>query len=1224
MKKKRSSAGYFWMAFGLSALVTLISFIVIGIWPFGDNTALKVDSLHQYLPFYTDFYRKLRSGEDLFYSFSAGLGYDFWSTFAYYIACPLNFLVALVPMANVCDFMDLVILLKIALCGGTFAWYLSKRRKNADGLCVVFGLMFATSNFIVGYYFNLMWLDSMAMLPLIMYGIEQIVKGRSGRTYALALFYGLWCNYYIGFMLCLFSVLYLFVCFLQQRGLTLKSFALRCVRFGWHSLLAGGMSAVLLLPAYLSLRASESMEDNSFPSVIKFYTGFVDMIKTHFAAQAPINISDSQVGLNAYCGVIVLILVILYVLDEHIPVRRKLSHLLLTGFVMLSFSMNILNYMWHGFHQQNGLPNRFAFIYIALILIMGYDVWEDLKTMAAWKILIGGLIPLLFSLWLVMSRQTDWEAYGAWNYLTPVLLGVYLLCILLQRFSIGRGKVMPLVLALLMTAEAAGHDIYGFCQNGSVTRSIYLKDQASFKTLTKPEEADTFYRAEIDSQRMRNVTMFAGGHSMVLFNSTMDAAYTRFCDEMGIEARTNKNGYNGVTRLMNDIFGIRYVLASIGRADTLYQFTKENSDGNLTMYRNDEALSLGFMCNPEIRYFDPVEGDPIANQNSFVMLATGLDELYTLDRVQEVSDGETQGVRIPEGKQVYLYLPSRVSSFKLDTPEYQRTWTTYTDHLYTVSRVGENDQAEFTVSLNSYQSQASVKIYTCPDEKRREVIRALSESQLEQVQAAGRHVTGSIQADRDGILLLTIPYDTDWSVKVDGSAVETMPIGGALTGLELKAGEHTITMTYTPRGLYAGLIISLISLILWLVTIYLEKKKDSKDRERKDTMNIQFSQLAQSFKPGIFSILNEKKEALEQQGMKIHNLSVGTPDFPVPEAVRKAVEQAAADPNHYKYSLKDMPELIGAMQDFYRRRFGVALEAEEIMTVNGSQEGIAHFSWTLCDPGDIVLVPNPGYPIFKVGPTLCGAKVWEYPLTKENGYLPKFDEIPENVLEKAKYMIISYPGNPLCVGAPDAFYREAIAFARQHDIVLVHDNAYADIDFTPSGGRSFLSFEGAKEVGVEFYSLSKTFDYTGARLSFLLGNAEILAKFRAIRSQIDYGVFYPIQYGAIAALHEPDENARAQCRQYEERSRAFTAALREIGWDVPDTDGTMFVWAPLPQGYTDSESFCLTLMEKAGVICTPGISFGSLGEGHVRFALVESAEQLREAARAIGESGIIG
>ncbi len=388
-------------------------------------------------------------------------------------------------------------------------------------------------------------------------------------------------------------------------------------------------------------------------------------------------------------------------------------------------------------------------------------------------------------------------------------------------------------------------------------------------------------------------------------------------------------------------------------------------------------------------------------------------------------------------------------------------------------------------------------------------------------------------------------------------------------------------------------------------------------------MKLQFSKKANEFAPGIFTILNEKKEQLQEKGVQIHNLSVGTPDFETPEHIRKAVQDAAAKPENYRYSLKEMPELISAMQDFYQKRFGVALEPDEIMTVNGSQEGIAHIAWVLCDPGDVVLVPNPGYPIFKIGPQLCGADVWEYPLLPENDYLPDLGSIPEEIRRKAKFMLISYPGNPLCKAAPDSFYKEIIRFAEENEIILVHDNAYADIVFGENKGKSFLQFDRAGEVGVEFYSLSKTFDYTGARLSFVVGNAQIIEKFKTIRSQIDYGVFYPVQIGGIAALQEPFDRAEAQCAEYERRSRTLTEGLRSAGWDVPDTDGTMFVWAPLPKGYTDSEAFCMELMERSGVICTPGSSFGSLGEGYVRFALVETAEKLQEAVEAVRSCGIL-
>ncbi len=388
-------------------------------------------------------------------------------------------------------------------------------------------------------------------------------------------------------------------------------------------------------------------------------------------------------------------------------------------------------------------------------------------------------------------------------------------------------------------------------------------------------------------------------------------------------------------------------------------------------------------------------------------------------------------------------------------------------------------------------------------------------------------------------------------------------------------------------------------------------------------MNITFSDKANSIQAGIFATLNAKKEELLRQGKTVYNLSVGTPDFKPPQHIMDAVSEAARKPENYKYSLVELPELITSVQAFYDRRFGVRLETDEIMELYGSQEGMTHIAWTLCNPGDLVLVPNPGYPIFGIGPQLCDAELWEYPLYEKNGFLPDFADIPEEVAQKAKLMVVSYPANPICRVAPDSFYQDLIAFAKKYQIIILHDSAYSDIVYGGRTCRSFLSFEGAKEVGVEFYSLSKTFNYTGARVSFALGNADVIQKFKSMRTQYDYGTFLPVQIGAIAALNGPFDSVLSQCAEYEERNRTLCGGLRSIGWNVPDSEGTMFVWAPLPEGYTDSNEFCLTLMEKSGVICTPGSSFGSLGEGYVRMALVLPPEKLLEAVESIRESKVL-
>ena len=379
---------------------------------------------------------------------------------------------------------------------------------------------------------------------------------------------------------------------------------------------------------------------------------------------------------------------------------------------------------------------------------------------------------------------------------------------------------------------------------------------------------------------------------------------------------------------------------------------------------------------------------------------------------------------------------------------------------------------------------------------------------------------------------------------------------------------------------------------------------------------IQFSEMVNGFKTGIFATLNEKKEELIKEGRKVYNLSVGTPDFKPAPHVMKAMQDACKDPENYKYALADLPELLKAVQYRYEKRFGVRVETDEIMSVYGSQECMAHIGMVFCNPGDTILVPNPGYPMFEMSGIMAKANLEYYTIKEENGYLPDLDHIPEETLKRAKYMIVSYPLNPVCVCAPDEFYPKLIDFAKKNEIVILHDNAYSDIIYTRKQGRSFLSFEGAKEVGVEFYSLSKSYNLTGARISFVVGNREIIEKFRTLRSQIDYGIFLPIQYAAIAALTGPDDFIEEQRQQYEARNRALCGGLRKIGWNVPDSQGTMFVWAKIPEGYESSADFCIRLME------TPGSAFGSEGEGYVRMALVVDEQMIAEIIQVLDESGI--
>ena len=386
---------------------------------------------------------------------------------------------------------------------------------------------------------------------------------------------------------------------------------------------------------------------------------------------------------------------------------------------------------------------------------------------------------------------------------------------------------------------------------------------------------------------------------------------------------------------------------------------------------------------------------------------------------------------------------------------------------------------------------------------------------------------------------------------------------------------------------------------------------------------MQASQRLDRFGAEVFASLNNKLLALKAQGKTIYNMSVGTPDFKPYDHVVETLTKAAQDPEMWKYALRDLPELKQAVCDYYERRFGVSgITPSMVQSCNGTQEGVGHLGLALLDPGDTILVPDPCYPVFEAGAKIADAKLEYYPLVAEHNYLPYVAGIDPEVADRAKYMIVSLPANPVgSVGTPEV-YEEIIAFAREHDLLIVHDNAYSDIVFDGESGGSFLQYPGALEVGVEFFSLSKSFNVTGARIGFLVGREDVVQAFAKLRSQIDFGMFFPVQKAAIACLNGPRDEVEAQRLKYQERRDALCDGLEGLGWERPNAHGSMFVWAKLPGGRTDSMAFCEELMEKAGVVVTPGASFGPSGEGHVRMALVLPPDQIALAVEAIREAGL--
>lgn len=384
----------------------------------------------------------------------------------------------------------------------------------------------------------------------------------------------------------------------------------------------------------------------------------------------------------------------------------------------------------------------------------------------------------------------------------------------------------------------------------------------------------------------------------------------------------------------------------------------------------------------------------------------------------------------------------------------------------------------------------------------------------------------------------------------------------------------------------------------------------------------EFSELTKKLGTGVFARLTAKKIEAEKCGKTVYDLFVGTPDFPCEKHILDAGIKAMSDPENIKYTLLDSPEMINAVIAYYSSRYGVSLTADMIASCNGTQDGMGHVGMLLADRGDVVLLPDPGYIAFETSALFAYAEPYYYPLTEKNGFLPDFSAIPEDVLKRTAYLVLSYPSNPVGAIVPPRVYEEAISLARKYGFAVINDNAYSDIIFEGEGG-SFLAFDGASEVGAEFFSLSKSFDTTGARISFLIGNPELVGAFRKLRSQYDFGMFGPIQAMAVAALTGDKSGVKRRCEEYKRRRNALCGGLRRIGWNVPDSKGTMFVWARVPEGHGTSEEFAGELIERAGVMCTPGSSFGPSGEGYVRFALVKPVEVLEAAVKAIADSGVL-
>ncbi|MGE5237413.1 MAG: LL-diaminopimelate aminotransferase [Chloroflexota bacterium] len=379
-------------------------------------------------------------------------------------------------------------------------------------------------------------------------------------------------------------------------------------------------------------------------------------------------------------------------------------------------------------------------------------------------------------------------------------------------------------------------------------------------------------------------------------------------------------------------------------------------------------------------------------------------------------------------------------------------------------------------------------------------------------------------------------------------------------------------------------------------------------------IDIEMADRVRNLPPYLFAAIDKLKQDAIRRGVDVIDLSIGDPDIPTPAHIVEAMQRAVQKPEHHRYpSYEGMLSYRQAVSDWYGRRFGVTLDAQtEVLSLIGSKEGIGHLPLAFVNPGDIVLVPSPGYPVYPVGTLFAGGEAYPMPLTEDNGFLPRFDRIPEEVLRKAKLMFLNYPNNPTSAVAPPAFFEEAVAIAKRNHIIVCHDAAYSEVYYDRQKTMSFLEIEGARDVSIEMHSLSKTYNMTGWRIGFAVGNAQIIAGLGKIKTNLDSGVFQAVQEAAIVALHTDDGALQEIRKTYEERRDALCDGLNDLGLQLSKPRATFYLWTRVPAGF-DSMGFASHLLQGAGVLGTPGVGFGASGEGYIRFALTQPEGRIREA-----------
>lgn len=816
-------------SFLLPFFAMLAIFIGNDIYPFGDGSFMHSDMYHQYVPFLEEFLRKVKDGEPLYHSWRIGMGSNYLALYGYYSASPFNWLMLLVPQQFLIEFMSYMVVFKIGLCGFTFAWYLKEKFQTKQLSILFFATFYAMSGFVAAYNWNVMWMDTLVLAPLIVLGLERLVREKKSGLYCVTLGLCILSNYYLSIMVCLFLCLYALVLVPELYGEDgWKSFFKRLGgavgRFAFYSLLAAGMASVILIPEAAALTATE-FSDVNFPKKVTWYFSFFDVIARHAAGV------QRETGLdhwpNIFCSSAIFFLIPLYAANRNIRLKEKVGKLLLCAFFIISFSVNNLNFIWHGLNYPDSLPARQSFLYILLVLTMCFEAVYRHKGFSAKELLACTGLGLAYL--LLAQKLVDNDAFSTGIFLlTGALVALYALLLYCREKYRSNALAMRLIsiFTLACVAFEATFNM-AYTSVSTTSRSSYLDPLPAYQTLaerTMQEDTD-FYRFEKFSRVTKNDGALAGYPTASLFSSTANAAVESWYDRMGMSESKVFYCFDGQTPFTSALLNVRYMFSRADNEDPdLYTLIGQQDD--VYLYKCNYTLPAGFLLkdgwNLSSSELEASSSDPLDLQNQMAYSLGASSPLFK-PVVSDTSDQKTSFTAKEEGH-YYAYTKNRkADTISLDSASLTKTFKKVKyDYILDLGR----HPAGETVTLSDKEEQALDATVMMLDEAvLAQVLDTLSQQPFAVDSWDSAHVNGHIDVTQPGQLVLSIPDEPGWTLKVNGQVTEHEAYDDTFLSVCLTEGSHTIELSYRPAGLTAGIIVSLMSIAVFFAVCFLHRRK---------------------------------------------------------------------------------------------------------------------------------------------------------------------------------------------------------------------------------------------------------------------------------------------------------------------------------------------------------------------------------------------------------------